>query len=122
VGCVGRADGSPPVSRELDGTRAFITGGGTGIGLFAAVVLAVQGAFATVAGGTGEQAEFVVCDGTDESSVTQAVAVAGGSVGRLDFGVNSDTRWRHGKGSIVNISSGAGLVRQISLTNVAALE
>jgi NAD(P)-dependent dehydrogenase (short-subunit alcohol dehydrogenase family) len=91
------------MSRELDGTRAFVTGGGTGIGRAAAIALAGQGVTVTVAGrtrttldetialikGAGAEAIAVVCDVTDEVSVRHAVEVAAGKARRLDFGVNS---------------------------------
>jgi NAD(P)-dependent dehydrogenase (short-subunit alcohol dehydrogenase family) len=176
------------VTRELDGTRAFITGGGSGIGQASAIALATRGCFVTVAGRTqasldetvlllekvGGAAAAVLCDVTDEGQVQRAVEFAAGETGRLDFGVNSaglsggddlrsladysteqfdrviaiDLRGtflsmkyelRHmvpfRKGSIVNISSGAGLVGvpgfagyaaakhgQVGLTKVAALD
>jgi NAD(P)-dependent dehydrogenase (short-subunit alcohol dehydrogenase family) len=91
------------VSGELQGARAFITGGGTGIGRASASALAAQGCFVTVAGRTqrtldetvdlvreaGGSAAVVLCDVTDEASIAQAVAAAAGEDGRLDFGVNS---------------------------------
>jgi NAD(P)-dependent dehydrogenase (short-subunit alcohol dehydrogenase family) len=176
------------VSPELGGTRAFVTGGGTGIGRASAVALAAQGCFVTVAGRTrrtldetvalvravGGSASAVLCDVTDEASVASAVAMAAGEDGRLDFGVNSagvsggddlrpladysqdqfdrmidiDLRGtflsmkyelRHmvafGRGSIVTIASGAGIVGvpgfagyvaakhgQVGLTKTAALD
>jgi NAD(P)-dependent dehydrogenase (short-subunit alcohol dehydrogenase family) len=176
------------VTPELLGTRAFITGGGTGIGRASAVALAAQGCFVTVAGRTqrtldetvalvravGGSATAVLCDVTDEASVASAVAIAAGEDGRLDFGVNSagvsggddlrpladyaqdqfdrmidiDLRGtflsmkyelRHmvafGRGSIVTIASGAGIVGvpgfagyvaakhgQVGLTKTAALD
>ncbi|MEU4518986.1 SDR family oxidoreductase [Amycolatopsis sp. NPDC024027] len=176
------------MSPELLGTRAFITGGGTGIGRASAVALAAQGCFVTVAGRTqrtldetvtlvrevGGSAAAVLCDVTDEASVAAAVAMAAGEDGRLDFGVNSagvsggddlqpladysqqqfdrmidvDLRGtflsmkhelRHmvafGRGSIVTIASGAGIVGvpgfagyvaakhgQVGLTKTAALD
>jgi NAD(P)-dependent dehydrogenase (short-subunit alcohol dehydrogenase family) len=179
------ADG---VSAELAGTRALITGGGSGIGRAGALALARLGCFVTVAGRTrdtldetvalvrefGGAAAAVPCDVTDEESVVRAVAAAAGPDGRLDFGVNSagvsggddlrpladypgdrfdrmidiDLRGtflsmkhelRHmvpfGRGSIVNIASGAGIVGvagfagyvaakhgQVGLTKAAALD
>jgi NAD(P)-dependent dehydrogenase (short-subunit alcohol dehydrogenase family) len=91
------------MSPDLDGTRAFITGGGSGIGQAAAVALAALGCTVTVGGRTqatleettalveaaGGRAVPVVCDVTDEDSVREAVTQAAGSDGRLDFGVNS---------------------------------
>lgn len=91
------------MSTDLRGTRAFITGGGTGIGRVSAVALASHGSFVTVAGRTqstldetvdlirqaGGAGAAVVCDVTDEDSVQRAVACAAGPTGQLDFGVNS---------------------------------
>jgi len=173
---------------EFTGTRALVTGGGTGIGRASATALARLGCFVTVAGRTrrtldetvalirdaGGDGAAVVCDVSEEASVQHAVQVAAGDGGRLDFGVNSagvsggdalealadysdaqfdrmiaiDLRgafysMKHeirsmvpfGKGAIVNIASGAGLVGvpgfagyvaakhgQIGLTKAAALD
>ncbi|WP_369198581.1 SDR family NAD(P)-dependent oxidoreductase [Streptomyces djakartensis] len=85
------------------GRRAFITGGGTGIGRAAAVTLAGQGAFVTVAGRTeatlqetieqicagGGDGQAVLCDVSDEQSVADAVAAAAGENEELDIAVNS---------------------------------
>lgn len=91
------------MSGDLKGTRAFITGGGTGIGRASAIALAAQGCIVTVAGRTqrtldetvnlirqaGGSAAAVLCDVTDEEGVARAVATAAGEDGRIDFGVNS---------------------------------
>jgi NAD(P)-dependent dehydrogenase (short-subunit alcohol dehydrogenase family) len=91
------------MSGELDGTYAFITGGGTGIGRASAIALAVAGSTVTVAGRTqstldetvaaieaaGGKARAVICDVTDEESVRVAVEAAAGPDGQLNFGVNS---------------------------------
>lgn len=88
---------------SFDGLRAFVTGGGTGIGRATAVTLAARGAHVTVAGrtertlhetveamrATGGDGAAVVCDVTDEESVAHAVAAAGGAEGRLDMAVNN---------------------------------
>lgn len=88
---------------DLAGTRAFITGGGTGIGRAAAIALTRLGSTVTVAGRTrrtldetvsavetaGGRAISVVCDVTDEASVRDAVTAAAGEAARLDFAVNS---------------------------------
>ncbi|RKR74792.1 SDR family NAD(P)-dependent oxidoreductase [Frondihabitans australicus] len=91
------------MTRELAGTRAFITGGGTGIGRESALALAALGSHVTVAGRTmatldetvdtitaaGGSAEAVQCDVSDEASARAAVEAAAGRDGRLDFAVNS---------------------------------
>ena len=91
------------MSTDLSGTRAFITGGGTGIGRSAAIALAQAGSFVTVAGRTqstldeavdlvrqaGGDGATAVCDVTEEASIQHAIEVASGPDGRLDFGVNS---------------------------------
>ncbi|MGW6954090.1 SDR family NAD(P)-dependent oxidoreductase [Streptomyces chartreusis] len=88
---------------RFDGLRAFVTGGGTGIGRATAVTLAQQGAYVTVAGRTeatlhetvehiraaGSDGQAVICDVSDENSVINAVAAAGGEQEQLDIAVNS---------------------------------
>lgn len=151
------------MAEEFAGKTALVTGGGTGIGRAAALLLAKAGCLVTVAGRTretlaetvsviesqGGTARIAICDVSDEASVRAAVITAVGNSGRLDFGVNSagvsggdtlrptaeyavetfdrivsiDLRGtflsmkfeleqmaRQGFGSIVNLSSGAGLV------------
>jgi NAD(P)-dependent dehydrogenase (short-subunit alcohol dehydrogenase family) len=82
----------------FEGKRAFVTGGGTGIGRACALALAAEGCFVTVAGRTqrtldetvraivaaGGSAQAVQCDVTVEAMVQAAVAVAAGDEGRLD--------------------------------------
>ncbi|MEV5837542.1 SDR family oxidoreductase [Nocardia sp. NPDC052112] len=91
------------MSGQLEGTRAFITGGGTGIGQASAIALAAQGCFVTIAGRTqrtleetvtlvreaGGSAAWVLCDVSDEASVAHAVDAAASEDGRLDYGINS---------------------------------
>lgn len=86
----------------LKGTTALVTGGGTGIGRASALALAAAGCTVTVAGRTvstleetvrtiteaGGAARLVQCDVSDERSVADAVQVAVGDSGRLDFGIN----------------------------------
>jgi NAD(P)-dependent dehydrogenase (short-subunit alcohol dehydrogenase family) len=87
----------------FEGKRAFVTGGGTGIGRACALALAAEGCFVTVAGPTertldetvraivaaGGSAQAVRCDVTVEAMVQAAVAVAAGEDGQLDIAVNS---------------------------------
>jgi NAD(P)-dependent dehydrogenase (short-subunit alcohol dehydrogenase family) len=87
----------------FEGKRAFVTGGGTGIGRACALALAAEGCFVTVAGRTqrtldetvraivaaGGSAQAVRCDVTVEAMVQAAVAVAAGDEGQLDIAVNS---------------------------------
>jgi NAD(P)-dependent dehydrogenase (short-subunit alcohol dehydrogenase family) len=89
----------------FDGKRALVTGGGTGIGRAAALALAAQGCFVTVAErtemtlqqtvelieGAGGSAQLVICDVTDKTMVQAAVHAAAGDQGQrhLDVAVNS---------------------------------
>jgi NAD(P)-dependent dehydrogenase (short-subunit alcohol dehydrogenase family) len=91
------------MDKLFEGTRAFVTGGGTGIGRACALALAAEGCFVTVAGRTestledtvgsiveaGGAAQAVKCDVTVESLVTAAVEAAAGPDRRLDVAVNS---------------------------------
>jgi NAD(P)-dependent dehydrogenase (short-subunit alcohol dehydrogenase family) len=91
------------MDQSFEDTTALVTGGGTGIGRASALALAAAGCTVTVAGRTvatleetvrmiteaGGTARLVECDVSDEQSVAQAVQVAVGDSGRLDFGVNS---------------------------------
>src|SRR3954454_14269233 len=87
----------------FEGKRAFVTGGGTGIGRARALAFAAEGCFVTVAGRTehtldetvrliseaGGSAQAVPCDVTVEAMVQSAVAAAAGDEDRLDVAVNS---------------------------------
>jgi NAD(P)-dependent dehydrogenase (short-subunit alcohol dehydrogenase family) len=88
----------PMPNLPLDGLAAFVTGGGTGIGLACAQRLARDGAAVTICGRRGDvlesavltlgaQGRMIVCDVTDDSQVAAAVAFATSSLGRLDIGV-----------------------------------
>jgi NAD(P)-dependent dehydrogenase (short-subunit alcohol dehydrogenase family) len=88
------------VSDALQGTRAIVVGGGSGIGLGSARLLAADGCHVTIAGRTEEklvkskeslQAEglsvgYAVCDGTNADDVRAAVDAASND-GRLDIAV-----------------------------------
>lgn len=77
---------------NLQGRRALVTGGGTGIGYGCALCLVTAGAEVTIAGRRGEvladaaerlsekgrPVATVVCDVVDENQVREAVAVAAG--------------------------------------------
>jgi NAD(P)-dependent dehydrogenase (short-subunit alcohol dehydrogenase family) len=94
---------TPDSAQPFSGLRAFVTGGGTGIGRASALKLAQQGAYVTVGGRTqatlhetveeiralGGDGQAVICDVSDEESVIRAVAAAGGTEERLDVAVNS---------------------------------
>ncbi len=86
------------VDLPLDGLAAFVTGGGTGIGLACAQRLARDGAAVTICGRRGEVLEsavstlgpkgrMIVCDVTDDAQVAAAVAFASSTLGRLDIAV-----------------------------------
>ena len=85
---------------RFDGKVAFITGGGTGIGLGCAREIVAAGGRATLAGRRadrleaaakelGARADFVVCDVCSDESVDAAVAAVVERHGRLDVAVNS---------------------------------
>ena len=81
---------------RLDGRSAFVTGGGSGIGLACARRLVADGATVTICGRTKDRLEtaakdigahWVVCDVTDEDSVRDAVAAASENGGGLHIAV-----------------------------------
>jgi NAD(P)-dependent dehydrogenase (short-subunit alcohol dehydrogenase family) len=80
---------------SIDGYGALVTGGGSGIGLGAASLLAAQGAFVTICGRTedrlkaavdaiGNRARYVVADVTVEDQIAAAIDAAAAVTGRLD--------------------------------------
>src|SRR5689334_13141718 len=80
----------------LDGRTALVTGGGSGIGLGTAQLLARDGAIVTICGRTedkllkavadiGGQARSVVADVTDEAQISAAVDFTAEPTGRLDM-------------------------------------
>lgn len=83
---------------RFDGRTALVTGGGSGLGLACARILAAEGAHVMLCGRTearlkhavvevGERTRFVVCDVGDESDVRHAVAAAAEPTGQLDHAV-----------------------------------
>jgi NAD(P)-dependent dehydrogenase (short-subunit alcohol dehydrogenase family) len=91
------------MGKLFEGKRAFVTGGGSGIGRACALALAAEGCFVTVAGRTqstltdtvrsiveaGGSAQAVTCDVTDDALVQSAVRAAAGDERRVDIAVNS---------------------------------
>ncbi len=99
----------PTTSRELSGLAAVVTGGGSGIGLAAARLLASRGARVAVLD-LDPGAEFVAlhADVTDDESVRRAIDVAAEQLGGIDIVVNNagigaietvadnpDEQWHH---------------------------
>jgi NAD(P)-dependent dehydrogenase (short-subunit alcohol dehydrogenase family) len=80
---------------SISGRTALITGGGSGIGLGTAELLAADGAIVTICGRTESKlveavakidhgARYIVADITDEEAIAGAVAFAAEPTGRLD--------------------------------------
>lgn len=97
---------------KLDGKIAFITGGGTGIGLACARAIVDAGGSVMIGGrredvlraaaaDLGERAAFVVCDVTDDASVDAAVAATTERFGALHLAVNAA-----GMGAIGSVLNG----------------
>ncbi|MES2169869.1 MAG: SDR family oxidoreductase [Actinomycetota bacterium] len=96
--------------RPLDGLRALVVGGGSGIGLASARLLARVGATVTLAGRTesklaaardslatnGAAVTYTVCDALDGGSVSTAVDAASDDDGRLHIAVVVPGRGRTG--------------------------
>src|SRR6476659_4836052 len=90
-----------PMSDVLDGYRAIIIGGGSGIGLGTARLLARDGAVVTIAGrteeklagaadelaGEGYDVQYARCDAMDAADVRAAVDAASDDDGRLHIAV-----------------------------------
>jgi NAD(P)-dependent dehydrogenase (short-subunit alcohol dehydrogenase family) len=110
---------------RFDEKVAFVTGGGTGIGLACARAVAAGGGKVMLAGrregvlraaaaALGRNADWVVCDVTDDASVAAAVAAAVERLGPLRLAVNS--AGMPGVGSVLN--STADELRLVLDTNL----
>ena len=88
---------------ELSGLAALVTGGGSGIGLATARLLASRGAKVAVLDvKPGDEFSSVTADVTDDASVRLAVETAAGRLGGLDILVNNA-----GIGSIGTVADNA---------------
>jgi NAD(P)-dependent dehydrogenase (short-subunit alcohol dehydrogenase family) len=91
----GRRRGGDEMARtadmaELSGLSAIVTGGGSGIGLAAARLLASRGAQVAVLDiKPGDEFTSVAADVTDDASVRLAVEEAAGRLGGIDILVNN---------------------------------
>src|ERR1700735_2365986 len=75
---------------ELTGLTALVTGGGSGIGLATARLLASRGAKVAVLDlKPGDEFTSVAADVTDDASVRLAVETAAGHLGGIDILVNN---------------------------------
>jgi NAD(P)-dependent dehydrogenase (short-subunit alcohol dehydrogenase family) len=78
---------------RMNGIRALVTGGGSGIGHAAAELLLERGARVAVldrdVSRAPERAQRIVCDVTDDEAVRAAVEEAAGLLGGLDVVVNN---------------------------------
>jgi 3-oxoacyl-[acyl-carrier protein] reductase len=105
-----QAEASAPVSRELEGQAAFVTGGATGIGLAVSRALAARGAAVAIFARNearaeeaaaairtaGGKAQALAADITDSTSVDAAFGKALEQLGRVDILVNNAGLTRDG--------------------------
>ena len=105
-----QAEASAPVSRELEGQAAFVTGGATGIGLAVSRALAARGAAVAIFARNearaeeaaaairtaGGKAQAHAADITDSTSVDAAFGKALEQLGRVDILVNNAGLTRDG--------------------------
>ncbi|WP_435738508.1 SDR family oxidoreductase [Cellulosimicrobium sp. PMB13] len=79
--------------RELDGVRAVVTGGASGIGAATVVAMLARGAVVTsidrTADGVPDGAHALVADVTDDAAVRSAVEGAAHAMGGIDVVVNN---------------------------------
>jgi NAD(P)-dependent dehydrogenase (short-subunit alcohol dehydrogenase family) len=84
------ADHVPATAAELNGLAAVVTGGGSGIGLAAARLLAARGAkVAVLDRKPGDEFTSLAADVTDDASVRSALEEAAGRIGGIDILVNN---------------------------------
>ena len=88
----GAAWASPRCTPSMNGLRAIVTGGGSGLGLATATRMAAQGARVACLDldpSAARPAASIVCDVADDASVRRAVAAAAERLGGLDVLVNN---------------------------------